>query len=777
MPLLWISLSFLIGLILGAYLPWTLVGWCALAVLALVLWPAFRFLPDRGRVLHALCWLGHRESRLFVPPLLLAAFLFFGAARMVSSAPDTAQGHIAGYNDNGKFRVTGVLVAPPDKRDRSTLLRMEVEEVTPLDEKGKSGPAQPAHGLLLALLPPDGDWEYGDRLELDGTPVTPPEGEDFSYRDYLARQDVYSYLAYPRARLLDVDAASPLMAAIYRVRDWALAEVFHLFPAPEAPLLAGILLGVESGMPDSLSRAFQDTGTAHVIAISGFNIAILAQLFSNLFSKALSRWWAMIAAILAIAGYTILVGATPSVVRAAIMGSMALVADQLGRRTTGANSIAFTAMLMSLQNPHLPWDPSFQLSFGATLGLILYGDRFQSGFTRFLEKRMAAPKARQIAAPVGEYVLMTLAAQLMTLPVILYHFQRLSLSSLLANPLILPPQPLVMVFSGLAVLVGAVSDPLAHVLAWLAWPLSAYTNRLVELLASIPGGVLVLGEMGLGTVVLMYVAALAPLWKESLPGKLRQTIRPATVLTGMALLTAILWRAVFSAPDGRLHLMIFDIQGSQVLLVRAPQGETLLINGGPSGRLLDDALGRWLSPFDRRLDALLLNDSRTSAFSGLPAVLDRYPPGQLFWGCAPPETRVAEGLVEQVQNSVESIYAIKEEEALNIGSAARLSVRAAGKEGSALLLTMGNFRALVPGGTPLERISRDDLDSLSLLILDSRDMKNASPEAWLAVNPRLVITTPDPGIAPPYGPNWFNTHPQGWYAITTNGEQMWLEQK
>ena len=774
MPLLWISLAFLIGLILGAYLLWTSAGWYALAGLSPVLWLILRQLPMR---LPFSRWLSLRHPRLFVPPLLLAAFLFFGAAWMTGSAPDIERGHIAGTNDLGRFRIQGVVVAPPDHRDRSTLLRLEVEEVTPLGEKGKSGPTQPAHGLVLVLLSAGGDWEYGDRLQLDGEPVTPPEDEEFSYRDYLARQNVYTYLAHPRARLLDVDAASPLMAAIYRVRDWAHAEVYHLFPVPEAPLLAGILLGIESGMPDSLSRAFQDTGTAHVIAISGFNIAILAQLFSNLFGKVLSRWWAMLAAILAIAAYTILVGATPSVVRAAIMGSLALLAAQLGRRTTGANSLAFTGMLMSLENPHLPWDASFQLSFGATLGLILYGERFQNGFTHLLERRLPAQKARVIAAPVGEYVLMTLAAQLLTLPVILYHFQRLSLSSLLANPLILPPQPLVMVLSGLAVLAGAVSDPLAHAIAWLAWPLSAYTNRMVELLAGMPGGVLALGEMGLGTAVLMVVAVLAPLWMENLPGKLRQAVRPSALLIGMALVTAVLWRAVYSAPDGRLHLMVLDVQGSQVLLARAPRGETLLINGGPSARQLDDALGRWLSPFDRRLDALLLNDSRASAFSSLPALLDRYPPGGLYWGCAPPETRAAEDLSVQVLGEGASIHVLEAENTLLLGSEARLSVRAAAKEGSALLLSMGSFRALIPGGTPPERLSTDDLAVLSVLILDSRDLKETPPEAWLALAPRAVIATPEMGSAPPSGLNWFNTQPEGWFHITTDGQQMWIERK
>ncbi len=777
MPLLWISFAFFVGLLAGAYLPLANSGWLILAGVSLLGWPGCHWLPARGRLLVGLRWLGQIEPRLRIPPLLLLVFLFLGAWRFGLANPDLDHGHIAAYNDQGRFQMVGVLDAAPDRRDRSTQLRVRIEQVAPLDANGMASAAVPAHGVILALALGQGNWQYGDRLQLEGSPVTPPEDEDFSYRDYLSRQGVYTYLTYPGIKRLGRDAGNPLMAEIYHLRDWANAEIYHLYPAPEAPLLAGILLGNDNDLPEDLARAFQDTGTAHIIAISGFNFAILLALFSTLFGKLLPRWWALLLAVLTASGYAILVGATPSVVRAAIMGSLSLLAHQIGRRSAGVNTLCFTAALMCLFNPQLPWDASFQLSFGATLGLLVYGDRFQQGFMHLLEKRFSPQTSKRIAGPVSEYVLLTLAAQVMTLPIILYHFQRLSLSSLLANPLVLPPQPLVMVLSGLAVLAGAVSDPLAHLLAWLAWPLSAYTIRMVEVLASLPGGVVTFGEMNLGTLALMYAVVFAPLVSSKLPGMLKSQVQPTLVLVGTGLLAALLLRAAAAAPDGRLQVVVIDNTGSPAVLIRGPGGETMLINGGPSARQLNDTLGRWLSPLDRHLDGLLLTDASTSALGSLPTVLERYPPDQAWWACDLPANRSSQSLPRYLQNQQIASSPFATGSTLTIHPQVSLESLGNNGQGSALLLQMDQFRALIPGGVAPGSISPENLANLSLLLLEPRDLKDTAPEDWLAFTPQVIIAIPGNLDWLPSELNWRNTHPGGWYHITSDGARMWIEGK
>ena len=764
MPLLWISLSFLAGLVLSEYFPWSAAGWLATAGCVLAAWPVLH----RHKRFTRLRWLALREPRLRIPPILLLAALFLGMARMAASAPNPNSGHIVAYNDLGPARILAVVTAPPDRSDKSTMLRVRVEQITPISEDGQAGEPRSAHGLVQVVLPPGMGWRYGDRLSLEGLLQTPPEDEDFSYRAYLLRQNIHTYLPFPRVERLSRAAASPILAKIYDLREWAYAKIYQLFPSPEAPLLAGILLGIESDLPPGVARAFQDTGTAHIIAISGFNIAILAELFMKLFSKALSRWWAVLAAVLAIAGYTILVGGMPSVVRAAVMGSMALVAVQIGRRSTGANSLAFTAALMCLFNPHLPWDVSFQLSFTATMGLMLYGERMQRGFQNLLEKRLPTEQAQRIAAPVGEYVLMTLAAQALTLPVILYHFQRLSLSALLANPLILPVQPLVMTMSGTAVLLGAIFDPLAQVVGWLAWPLSAYTIRVVELLAKLPGGAFSIGEPGLGGLLLMYAAVVLPLFKDRMPNLWKTSLRPNAVLAAAALLTFVTMRAALSAPDGRLHMIVFDVQGSQVVFVRAPHGETLLIDGGPSPRQLPDLLGRWLSPFDRRIDALIINDPKASSITGLTGLLERYSVGGGFWGCGQPKTRAARDVIYALEDNAVETHAFATGQSLLVGSDLRLTALAAGKAGSALLLEYGSFRALIPAGTTPDALAPEKITDLGLLILAQRDLDTSDPVQWQGYAPQAVIITAEsPVVLIPQ--NWLRTRPGGWFAVHTDG--------
>ncbi|TLM76502.1 MAG: ComEC/Rec2 family competence protein, partial [Actinobacteria bacterium] len=319
--------------------------------------------------------------------------------------------------------------------------------------------------------------------------------QTFSYREYLARQGVHSQLSAPRASRIGRGCGSLLLTGIYRLKERSAAVLAALYPPSEAALLDGILLGDDSSLPESAQQAFRDTGTAHIVAISGFNIAILAGLIVWLLGRLLPRAPAALGAVLLIGGYSLLVGGSPPVVRAAIMGAAGLFGELIGRRQAGTNSLTFTAALMCLFDPWLPWDPSFQLSFMATLGLVLYADPLQRWASSLLARRLPVTWAGRVAAPLAEYVLFTLAAQITTLPVIAYHFGRLSLSALLANPLALPPQPALMVLGGLSLLGGLLWLPLGQLIAWLAWPLAAYTLRVTALLAGIPGGTFSIGAI------------------------------------------------------------------------------------------------------------------------------------------------------------------------------------------------------------------------------------------------------------------------------------------
>lgn len=125
------------------------------------------------------------------------------------------------------------------------------------------------HGLVLLRAPRFGEWAYGDRLRAFGALETPPVFETFSYRDYLARQGIHSLMPDASVTLIATRQANPILQLIYDFRAHCLETVYTLFSDPEASLLAGILLGVESGISPEVRQSFNQTGTTHIIAISG----------------------------------------------------------------------------------------------------------------------------------------------------------------------------------------------------------------------------------------------------------------------------------------------------------------------------------------------------------------------------------------------------------------------------------------------------------------------------------------------------------------------------
>ena len=211
-------------------------------------------------------------------------------------------------------------------------------------------------------------------------------------------------------------------------------------------------------------------------------------------------------------------------IRAAIMGAMAILGTQIGRRGSGLNTLVFTAALMYFFDPYLLRVVGFQLSFAATLGLVVIGPPILKWFTTWLEKWLPSEKARRIADPVGEYLLLTLAAQASTLPLMAWHFHLVSLTSVIANPFILPAQPLIMMLGAIAMLAGMLFLPLGQFLGRFVLPLLSYTTAVVDWLAHLPGSFNFGGSGIIWIFILLVAAVLILLLRNRFPNQLKPTI-------------------------------------------------------------------------------------------------------------------------------------------------------------------------------------------------------------------------------------------------------------
>jgi len=212
--------------------------------------------------------------------------------------------------------------------------------------------------------------------------------------------------------------------------------------------------------------------------VKEYNVTFIATLFALAFRRLLGPRRAYWLTITGIALYVLLVGADAAVVRAGIMGGLFVTAIALGRRSTAYVSLFATVLVLTMITPMALWDAGFQLSFAATLGLILFAPAIERVFEHGLVRVASQDRARQILWFLNDALILTLAAQIRTIPLVMYHFGRVSLVAPLANLLILPAQPPIMGLGGTAAIAGTVSflEPVARAIAWVPWLLLAYTN-------------------------------------------------------------------------------------------------------------------------------------------------------------------------------------------------------------------------------------------------------------------------------------------------------------
>jgi len=581
-----------------------------------------------------LTWHAQKPRWLFI--LALAAIL--GALRFNLAQPHFDQTTLATYNDQQKpVVVEGVVVSEPDARDKYINLRIEADQLIIADQ-----PTRTVKGLVLVQAPPFTDYRYGDRLKVEGKLQSPTDTGDFSYRDYLARQGVYSLMSRPRVSVLARDQGFAPFAWLFAFKSHAKNIIAQILPEPQASLLTGILLGDDSGIPKSVQDAFRTTGTSHIIAISGYNVTILIGLMSLGAVRLVGKKRAFYAVAGGLLVYMILVGGSASVVRAVAMGIVLLLGDYLGRPASTPNTLFGVAWLMTAINPMWLWDVGFQLSFVATLSLIIYATPLQKTVEAWLktfrvwETLKVSPKP--VTNVLSDALLVTLSAQVTTTPLLAYTFKQLSLVSLLTNALALPAQPGVMVSGGLALLAGLIWIPLGQVVGWIAWLFLAWTTGVIELTAMIPGAALRLGDASIVWIVGYYALLAAVSWWLKQPAEERPSLRQMlawivarltrrNVLVSFGIVVILVAIALVQLPDGKLHVYFLDVGQGDAIFIVTPQGRQILVDGGPAPSVILAQLARRMPFWDRSLDLVIATQPDADHLAGLVAVMERYQVG------------------------------------------------------------------------------------------------------------------------------------------------------
>ena len=578
--------------------------------------------------------------------LLLAGFclfaLFGGCIRLQSSLPVINEQHLQFYNDKGTVEIEGMACNEPEAGNTASILQLSASEIQ------RDGAKKGISGKALIRVPRYQEYHYGDILRVTGKLETPPQFDDFDYKGYLARQGIYSVINYPKIEILDTGKGFKPLAWIYSLRNRLSQSLSLALPEPQASLAQGILLGLRGNIPYPLNQAFSRTGTAHVLAISGINISIVIGMLLAagiwIFGKRYSIYiWL---ALLTIWLYALVTGMNPPVVRGAVMGSMFLIAEYLGRQRSASTALAFAAAVMVGIEPQVLWDASFQLSFLAMAGLIFISPYLQAwgrkGVTAAVGREGAAASLCNL---VADSFAVTLAAILATWPVIAYYFNVVSFVGLPATFFALLALPGIIITSALVAGAGLLAPFLAQALGRIAWLFLSYFILVVQAFDALPFSSAKLSNIHIWQIWIYYallaVIMAAINYRKQLVDFFHlagSKISPSVSrISGLAfklprkwvisplLIAAILvWVAFLNMPDDKLHVSILDVGQGDAILIQTPNRQDILIDGGPSPQAISLELGKKLPFWDKTIDLVILTQPQADHVTGLIEVLQKY---------------------------------------------------------------------------------------------------------------------------------------------------------
>jgi competence protein ComEC len=805
MWLLYVSCAWVAGIFLGSKVSLPLLA----LSLGLVPFALIPFFPSS-------------KKTLIVAGLCLLALLG-GGLRFPSSLPPVDEHSLCFYNDKGTVEIQGMVAEEPDIRDRYCLLTFSASEIIGNGEEEVSGTA-------LIQVPKYPAYQYGDVLKVTGKPETPEPFDSFDYRSYLERQGIYSVIYYPKIELLGQGGGMRPLQWIYSLRERLSASLARALPEPQCSLAQAILLGLRGNIPDTLYQAFSRTGTAHLLAISGLHMSIIIAMLLSLGMLIFGRrrsiyiWLTLVLTWL----YAMLVGMHPPVIRAAVMGSLFLIAEYLGRQRSAIIALAFAAAVMVGVQPRLLWSVSFQLSFLAMAGLVLFYPYFQAwgrkGIGHLFKNREEIVPTVSI---VTDGFAATLAAVVAVGPLIAYNFGVVSLVASPATFFSLPALPLIIVTSALVALVGLFAMLAAQILSWLAWLFLSYLVFLVQGFDALPYSSLevatistwhVWGYYAILVGVIAFLNHRKPLANFS--SKLTSGIKKVAkgipkprlgfsvkwLVLPLLVVAILVWSVALTMPDDKLHVSVLDVGQGDAILIETPNGQDILIDGGPDPQKINLELSKKLPFWDRTIDLVVCTQPQADHITGLVEVLQRYKVKQVLESEVSYNSSIYQewcNLVEEKQIKQNKAQAGQE---IDLGSGIKIEVLNppatlwegttddVDNNGVVLRLSWGQVRFLFTADireeVEFELIGqRANLKSTVLKVAHHGSKTSTSQQFLAAVEPEVAVISV--GADNPFGHpspevlerlidrlgegNVYRTDEDGTIEFITDGERLWVK--
>jgi len=425
--------------------------------------------------------------------IIFFVFIFmFSIGMLRFNLADVSASYVFESHVDQKVSLSGIIVDEPDIREtnQKLIIRTVLKEISPRTVLEET--------KILVTAKLEDDFKYGDEIIFSGKLEKPEnfitdQGKDFDYINYLRKDGILYLVSYPEIEIVSHGNGNFVKNSLFSLKDKFLEAVDGAIFSPESLLMGGLILGERSSFGSEMREKFINTGTIHIIALSGYNVTIVAEWIMKLFSF-LPFSFGIGAGILAILLFVLLTGANSTAVRAGVMAVLALFARATGRNYDVARALLLAGVIMILFNPFvLVYDVSFQLSFIATVAVIFYAPRIEKYF-------LWVPDFFKLR----DIVSVTCAAYIFVLPFILYKMGNLSLVALPANILILPLIPFTMGLGFFTGFFGSIWYALAVPFGYLSYLFLHYELFVIDFFSRIPFASISLPNFPLLLTILIY---------------------------------------------------------------------------------------------------------------------------------------------------------------------------------------------------------------------------------------------------------------------------------
>lgn len=388
-------------------------------------------------------------------------------------------------NVGEKVSFIGIIVDEPDIREKNQKITVEVKI-------GKD------ETKILITTNLDEEFKYGDEVSVIGILEKPEnfltdQGKVFDYIHYLKKDGIYYVMSFVDIKILSHNHGNFIKSLLFSAKEKFIFTMNRAIPAPESLLVGGLILGEKSSFSQSLRQSFVNTGTIHIVALSGYNVTIVAEWIMKIFSF-LPKNFGIGVGIFSILLFVFMTGASSTAIRAGIMAILALVARATGRNYDVARALIIAGVLMVILNPFiLIYDVSFQLSFLATIAVIFLSPRMEKYFMWIWWDWL-----RDIVA-------VTFSAYIFVTPFIIYNMGNLSLVALPANIAVLPFIPFTMMIGFITGFIGLIFFPLSIPFGYISYFLLNYELGAIAFFSNLPFASFIIPSFPLWLTILIYL--------------------------------------------------------------------------------------------------------------------------------------------------------------------------------------------------------------------------------------------------------------------------------